>query len=175
MPKGKDLAAVQRTLMALGSIAVTKNDGTFRGNPDWFFKWVLSTAAKHTVHSMVNSVFFIMGPIVIPETIKGFSWWTKQGSRFNWLSPKSLESEWPPGTVISYQKWTKMYSRTRSCPFVYFVFDVHSLWKPTRPRCGLILLMWMSCVIVPTAVSSTTEEWLKMDIVTLCIIPSYRT
>lgn len=38
MPKGKDLAAVQRTLMALGSIAVTKNDGNFRGNPDWFFK-----------------------------------------------------------------------------------------------------------------------------------------
>ncbi|KAF7692797.1 hypothetical protein HF521_010407 [Silurus meridionalis] len=36
--EGKDLAAVQRTLMALGSIAVTKNDGTFRGNPDWFFK-----------------------------------------------------------------------------------------------------------------------------------------
>ncbi|KAI5093078.1 transgelin isoform X1, partial [Silurus meridionalis] len=35
--EGKDLAAVQRTLMALGSIAVTKNDGTFRGNPDWFF------------------------------------------------------------------------------------------------------------------------------------------
>ncbi|KAK2868716.1 hypothetical protein Q7C36_000587 [Tachysurus vachellii] len=36
--EGKDLAAVQRTLMALGSIAVTKDDGTFRGNPDWFFK-----------------------------------------------------------------------------------------------------------------------------------------
>ncbi|KAL7842798.1 hypothetical protein SRHO_G00244870 [Serrasalmus rhombeus] len=36
--EGKDLAAVQRTLMALGSLAVTKNDGTFRGNPDWFFK-----------------------------------------------------------------------------------------------------------------------------------------
>uniref|UniRef100_A0A3B1K9L3 Transgelin n=1 Tax=Astyanax mexicanus TaxID=7994 RepID=A0A3B1K9L3_ASTMX len=36
--EGKDLAAVQRTLMALGSIAVTKDDGHFRGNPDWFFK-----------------------------------------------------------------------------------------------------------------------------------------
>lgn len=47
MLKGKDLAAVQRTLMALGSIAVTKNDGTFRGNPDWFFKWVVAKAEKY--------------------------------------------------------------------------------------------------------------------------------
>lgn len=38
MPSGKDLAAVQRTLMALGSIAVTKDDGAFRGDPNWFFK-----------------------------------------------------------------------------------------------------------------------------------------
>ncbi|XP_067222370.1 transgelin isoform X2 [Chanodichthys erythropterus] len=36
--EGKDLAAVQRTLMALGSIAVTKDDGAFRGDPNWFFK-----------------------------------------------------------------------------------------------------------------------------------------
>ncbi|KAF4103724.1 hypothetical protein G5714_014711 [Onychostoma macrolepis] len=36
--EGKDLAAVQRTLMALGSIAVTKDDGCFRGDPNWFFK-----------------------------------------------------------------------------------------------------------------------------------------
>ncbi|XP_042594876.1 transgelin-like [Cyprinus carpio] len=35
---GKDLAAVQRTLMALGSIAVTKDDGCFHGDPNWFFK-----------------------------------------------------------------------------------------------------------------------------------------
>ncbi|XP_016383593.1 transgelin-like [Sinocyclocheilus rhinocerous] len=35
---GKDLAAVQRTLMALGSIAVTKDEGSFRGDPSWFFK-----------------------------------------------------------------------------------------------------------------------------------------
>uniref|UniRef100_A0A673H472 Transgelin n=1 Tax=Sinocyclocheilus rhinocerous TaxID=307959 RepID=A0A673H472_9TELE len=34
----KDLAAVQRTLMALGSIAVTKDEGSFRGDPSWFFK-----------------------------------------------------------------------------------------------------------------------------------------
>ncbi|KAI2656600.1 Transgelin [Labeo rohita] len=36
--EGKDLAAVQRTLMALGSIAVTRDDGNFRGDPNWFFK-----------------------------------------------------------------------------------------------------------------------------------------
>ncbi|PWS23285.1 hypothetical protein DKP78_13835, partial [Enterococcus faecium] len=36
--EGKDLASVQRTLMAIGSIAVTKDDGMFKGNPDWFFK-----------------------------------------------------------------------------------------------------------------------------------------
>ncbi|XP_026081712.1 transgelin-like [Carassius auratus] len=36
--EGKDLAAVQRTLTALGSIAVTKDEGFFRGDPSWFFK-----------------------------------------------------------------------------------------------------------------------------------------
>ncbi|XP_012684331.1 transgelin isoform X2 [Clupea harengus] len=36
--EAKDLASVQRTLMAVGSVAVTKEDGLFQGNPDWFFK-----------------------------------------------------------------------------------------------------------------------------------------
>ncbi|KAM4565755.1 transgelin isoform 1-T1 [Odontesthes bonariensis] len=36
--EGKDLAAVQRTLSALGSLAVTKDEGTYNGDPNWFFK-----------------------------------------------------------------------------------------------------------------------------------------
>ncbi|KAI1903855.1 hypothetical protein AGOR_G00031520 [Albula goreensis] len=36
--EGKDLAAVQRTLMALGSLAVTKDDGCYRGDPNWFHR-----------------------------------------------------------------------------------------------------------------------------------------
>ncbi|KAM7399668.1 hypothetical protein PAMP_018916 [Pampus punctatissimus] len=36
--EGKDLAAVQRTLSALGSLAVTKDEGTYHGDPNWFFK-----------------------------------------------------------------------------------------------------------------------------------------
>uniref|UniRef100_A0A3B4Y8U1 Transgelin n=2 Tax=Seriola lalandi dorsalis TaxID=1841481 RepID=A0A3B4Y8U1_SERLL len=36
--EGKDLAAVQRTLMALGSLAVTKDDGNYKGDPNWFHK-----------------------------------------------------------------------------------------------------------------------------------------
>ncbi|XP_075694919.1 transgelin [Rhinoderma darwinii] len=36
--EGKDLAAVQRTIIALGSIAVTKNDGQYQGDPSWFMK-----------------------------------------------------------------------------------------------------------------------------------------
>lgn len=36
--EGKDLAAVQRTLMALGSLAVTKSDGNYKGDPNWFHK-----------------------------------------------------------------------------------------------------------------------------------------
>uniref|UniRef100_A0AAV2J632 Transgelin n=1 Tax=Knipowitschia caucasica TaxID=637954 RepID=A0AAV2J632_KNICA len=36
--EGKDLAAVQRTLSALGSLAVTKEEGTYKGDPSWFFK-----------------------------------------------------------------------------------------------------------------------------------------
>lgn len=31
---------MQRTLMALGSLAVTKNDGHYRGDPNWFMKYV---------------------------------------------------------------------------------------------------------------------------------------
>ncbi|XP_026067809.1 transgelin-3-like [Carassius auratus] len=36
--EGKDLAAVQMTLLALGSLAVTKDDGCYRGDPSWFHK-----------------------------------------------------------------------------------------------------------------------------------------
>ncbi|XP_059930103.1 transgelin [Gadus macrocephalus] len=36
--EGKDLAAVQRTLSALGSLAVTKDEGTYQGDASWFFK-----------------------------------------------------------------------------------------------------------------------------------------
>ncbi|XP_051538211.1 transgelin-3-like [Myxocyprinus asiaticus] len=36
--EGKDLAAVQMTLMCLGSLAVTKSDGCYRGDPSWFHK-----------------------------------------------------------------------------------------------------------------------------------------
>ncbi|XP_067896968.1 transgelin-3-like isoform X2 [Heterodontus francisci] len=36
--EGKDLAAVQRTLIALGSVAVTKDDGYYHGDPNWFHK-----------------------------------------------------------------------------------------------------------------------------------------
>ncbi|KAI4548420.1 hypothetical protein MG293_000750 [Ovis ammon polii] len=36
--EGKDMAAVQRTLMALGSVAVTKDDGCYRGEPSWFHR-----------------------------------------------------------------------------------------------------------------------------------------
>ncbi|XP_028322978.1 transgelin-like [Gouania willdenowi] len=34
--EGKDLAAVQRALMALGCLAVTKDDGNYKGDPNWF-------------------------------------------------------------------------------------------------------------------------------------------
>uniref|UniRef100_A0A8C5R9Q8 Transgelin n=1 Tax=Leptobrachium leishanense TaxID=445787 RepID=A0A8C5R9Q8_9ANUR len=36
--EGKDMAAVQRTIVALGSIAVTKDDGQYKGDPSWFMK-----------------------------------------------------------------------------------------------------------------------------------------
>lgn len=51
---GKDLAAVQRTLMALGSIAVTRDDGNFRGDPNWFFKWV------QTLHFTLDNFLMLM-------------------------------------------------------------------------------------------------------------------
>ncbi|XP_029957267.1 transgelin-like [Salarias fasciatus] len=36
--ESKDLSAVQRTLMALGNLAVTKDDGHYKGDPNWFHK-----------------------------------------------------------------------------------------------------------------------------------------
>ncbi|KAM4662982.1 transgelin-2 [Discoglossus pictus] len=36
--EGKNMASVQRTLMNLGGVAVTKSDGNFRGDPNWFPK-----------------------------------------------------------------------------------------------------------------------------------------
>ncbi|XP_062816990.1 transgelin [Anolis carolinensis] len=36
--EAKDMAAVQRTLVALGSLAITKDDGNYRGDPSWFMK-----------------------------------------------------------------------------------------------------------------------------------------
>lgn len=36
--EGRDLAAVQRTLMTLGSLAVTKQDGFYRGDLNWFHR-----------------------------------------------------------------------------------------------------------------------------------------
>ncbi|XP_062844458.1 transgelin-2 [Trichomycterus rosablanca] len=36
--EGKDLAAVQRTLMSLGSLAVTRDDGCYKGDPNWFHR-----------------------------------------------------------------------------------------------------------------------------------------
>uniref|UniRef100_H2T318 Transgelin n=1 Tax=Takifugu rubripes TaxID=31033 RepID=H2T318_TAKRU len=36
--EGKDMATVQRTLMALGSLAVTKDDGHYRGDHEWFHR-----------------------------------------------------------------------------------------------------------------------------------------
>nr|AGQ03773.1 transgelin-2 [Bufo japonicus formosus] len=36
--EGKDMPTVQRTLMNLGGLAVTKDDGCFRGDPNWFPK-----------------------------------------------------------------------------------------------------------------------------------------
>lgn len=38
LSSGKDLAAVQRTLMNLGSMAVTKMDGNYKGEPEWFHR-----------------------------------------------------------------------------------------------------------------------------------------
>ncbi|XP_077402563.1 transgelin-like [Vanacampus margaritifer] len=36
--ESKDMAGVQRTLTALGSLAVTKNDGNYKGDASWFHK-----------------------------------------------------------------------------------------------------------------------------------------
>ncbi|XP_055516581.1 transgelin-like [Leucoraja erinacea] len=50
--EAKDMAAVQRTLMALGSIAVTKNDGFYHGDPNWFHKKAQENKREFTEEQM---------------------------------------------------------------------------------------------------------------------------
>lgn len=50
------MAAVQRTLMALGSVAVTNDDGLYKGDPDWF----------HRLKTSHPLVFFLYVSAVIP-------------------------------------------------------------------------------------------------------------
>uniref|UniRef100_A0A3Q2ECM2 Transgelin n=1 Tax=Cyprinodon variegatus TaxID=28743 RepID=A0A3Q2ECM2_CYPVA len=52
--EGKDMAAVQRTLMALGSLAVTKDDGQYKGDRDWFHRYgkLLKKPQKPTFRSL---------------------------------------------------------------------------------------------------------------------------
>lgn len=50
--EGKDLAAVQRTLMALGNLAVTKGDGNYKGDPNWFHKKAQENKREFTEEQM---------------------------------------------------------------------------------------------------------------------------
>ncbi|XP_078265143.1 transgelin-3b isoform X2 [Rhinoraja longicauda] len=50
--EGKDLAAVQRTLMALGSVAVTKDDGYYQGDPNWFHKKAQGTRREFSAEQL---------------------------------------------------------------------------------------------------------------------------
>lgn len=50
---GKDMAAVQRTLMALGSLAVTKDDGHYKGDRDWFHRYRTRPCAVSLLHLFV--------------------------------------------------------------------------------------------------------------------------
>ncbi|XP_078122645.1 transgelin-like [Sander vitreus] len=52
--EGKDLAAVQRTLMALGSLAVTKNDGCYKGDPNWFHKKAQENRREFTEEQLTD-------------------------------------------------------------------------------------------------------------------------
>lgn len=61
MSSGKDLAAVQRTLMALGSLAVTKDDGNYKGDPSWFHKWVWKSPSLKQELICWNKGGFISG------------------------------------------------------------------------------------------------------------------
>lgn len=50
--EGKDLAAVQRTLMALGSVAITKDDGHYQGDPNWFHKKAQGTRREFSAEQL---------------------------------------------------------------------------------------------------------------------------
>lgn len=61
---GKDLAAVQRTLMALGSLAVTKNDGHYRGDPNWFMKYVATRGSLHPKLGSLQEVGWLVSAAI---------------------------------------------------------------------------------------------------------------
>lgn len=64
LSSGKDLAAVQRTLMNLGSIAVTKMDGNYKGEPDWFHRWVCRDALFGTTSELKKKKIGLIGILV---------------------------------------------------------------------------------------------------------------
>eukprot|EP00062_Callorhinchus_milii_P026602 gi/632988908/ref/XP_007883363.1/ PREDICTED: transgelin-2-like [Callorhinchus milii] len=50
--EAKDLAAVQRTLMNLGSLALSKDNGLYVGNPDWFPRKSTENPRKFTAEQL---------------------------------------------------------------------------------------------------------------------------
>lgn len=67
--EGKDMASVQRTLMNLGSLAVTKGDGHFKGDPNWFPK-----------KSMENKRGFTQDKLKEGQSVIGLQMGTNKGA-----------------------------------------------------------------------------------------------
>ncbi|KAI5089574.1 transgelin 2, partial [Silurus meridionalis] len=57
--EGKDLAAVQMTLMSLGSLAVTKGE-CYRGDPNWFHRFFLPLGSFEAGHKTLFNICNIL-------------------------------------------------------------------------------------------------------------------
>lgn len=63
------MATVQRTLMALGSLAVTKDDGHYRGDLEWFHRYI----SGHSMSVMLQVPLPHFGCIVHVQESPGIS------------------------------------------------------------------------------------------------------
>lgn len=50
--------------MALGSLAVTKNDGHYRGDPNWFMKYVATRGSLHPKLGSLQEVGWLVSAAI---------------------------------------------------------------------------------------------------------------
>lgn len=67
------MATVQRTLMALGSLAVTKDDGHYKGDLEWFHRYISRNSMSVMLQVPLPHIVCVVSPTGKPRVIVGSS------------------------------------------------------------------------------------------------------